>query len=170
MSLFIFFTFCHQLFHLLLAGWEFLSLGIKQFQAGCGTAPEIIFFQFLFQAESDLPPHGSRFAGTGPGSLIEDRTWLLQLAPMPFFLIPLRRLLSVRSTYFIFHAVLTCAVYLCCLSCTVLYFLCISNTPLLFSLSRGCCNVLFFIFCQTADCLKVLSQLRQNRFITWWKN
>lgn len=69
-----FFSFCHQLFHLLLASWEFPSLGIKQFQAGCGTVPEIIFFQFLSQAENDLPPHGLCFAGIGPGSLIKDRT------------------------------------------------------------------------------------------------
>lgn len=40
----VFFTFCHQLFHLFLANWGFPSLGIKQFQAGCGIVPAIFFF------------------------------------------------------------------------------------------------------------------------------
>lgn len=39
--------FWRQLFHLFLADWEFPSLGIKQFQAGCGTAPTIIFHCFF---------------------------------------------------------------------------------------------------------------------------
>lgn len=44
-----FFTFWRQLFHLFLADWGFPSLGIKQFQAGCGIAPMIIFPCFFLR-------------------------------------------------------------------------------------------------------------------------
>lgn len=44
-----FFTFWRQLFHLFLADWGFPSLGIKQFQAGCGIAPTIIFSCFFLR-------------------------------------------------------------------------------------------------------------------------
>lgn len=50
--------------------------GNKAIPSWLWRSPNDHFFPFLSQAENDLPPHGQRLAGTEPGPLIEERTWL----------------------------------------------------------------------------------------------
>lgn len=76
---FFFFTFWRQLFHLFLARLGIPVFGNKVIPSWRWRSPSDHFFLFLSQAENDLPPHGHRLAGTEPGPLIEERTWLCTL-------------------------------------------------------------------------------------------
>lgn len=133
--------------------------GNKAIPSWLWQSPNNNFFLFLSQAENDLPPYGQRLAGTEPGPLIEEETWLYTLMlplslPLSFCLSSsflfltlfgdsFSHSISVISNLLVFHC-LSAAFFAVPHLHSLSFFPCVSNDPLLFKLfSRGCPNPSF---------------------------
>lgn len=151
--------FWRQLFHLFLADWGFPSLGIKQFQAGGGIAPMIIFCCFFLRQKmiyllmdsvslAQSQAHWSkRGLGCTPCSSLSHCLFLSSLFFLPtVFGDSFSYSISVIShvLYFPRHPYLCTAFFPVTHLQSHSHFPCVSNDPLLFKLfSRGCPNPSF---------------------------
>lgn len=166
MSCCFFFCFWRQLFHLFLADWGFPSLGIKQFQAGCGTAPTIIFSCFFLRQKiiyllmdsaslAQSQAHWSkRGLGCAPCCSLSHCLFLSVSLP-PSYRLYLEILSPIPSQWslicYFFTSILNSAMLLSRFpTCTPSLSSPVLRDPPLFQLfSRGCPNPLFSVLVHT---------------------